>query len=185
MAEEEYGNKQQNIFGGRSAPAWALRMQLDLLNHIDNENHQKANFVIAADGVLLAVSLSQLNFDKAPEALFNVANVGWLVIAAAALISIIAIMVAVQPLTMKRGGRINLYWPGSYVDRLSKDEYVEQVKEMLSTDEDIVEEASREMYEYSEDEIIPKLRKVKVSTYVLVTGLMIGTLLIGYGLLAT
>ncbi len=177
----------QQQYTERSASAWGvLRAKLLLLNHIDQENHEKANYVIAGTGIVLAVALSQLNIEESATGITgDLINVGWLVIAFASLLALLFSMVAVQPMKPTKDRdkeRVNLYWPGSYLPQLSREEYARRLKETMQSDDMIIEEMAHELYDYSNDEIMPKLKKVKFATYVFVTGLAAGIVFIAFGM---
>jgi len=144
---------------------------LEMLNHIDGENSSRANVLIGIGTVLMTLLLPRLQ--EAGAFAVDWDHAGYLVIAVAALAAILNAVFAFKPSVYSPKRHLSLFYPGSYLRRLSKEQYSEQLLMLFRHDRELLGELSRELYNYG-GVVITQAKRVERSIYILVWGLILG-----------
>jgi hypothetical protein len=99
----------------------------------------KASILMGATFVIFTITIGQARGSATPPAL--------LILGAAAFFSAVFAVLAILPAThYRRGGPVNLLFFGSFT-QLSEEEYLDQVVERLSEDEQIYRTMARDIYQ--------------------------------------
>lgn len=151
---------------------------LEMLNHIDAENSSRANVLIGIGTVLMTLLLPRLQ--AAGKLALDWEHAGYFVIAGAALASIVNAVFAFKPSVYSPKRHLSLFYPGSYLRRLSKEQYSEQLLLLFRHDRELLSELSHELYNYG-GVVISQAKRVERSIYILIIGLIVGAALVVTG----
>ncbi|MFN3301469.1 MAG: Pycsar system effector family protein [Patescibacteria group bacterium] len=129
----------------------------------------KASFLMGISGVIFALSMGRIE------------KVGFLIISLFALLALVLSVWAVSyPLPRPKNVFSLLCWSGF---RGMKDhEYEEKIKEVISSDEKIVQEYLKEIYAIAKYSIEPKARLVKLASFILSLSLILGLFFLFIGI---
>jgi hypothetical protein len=147
---------------------------VEMLTHIDGENSSRANVLIGICSVLLTLVLPKLQ--DAGIFLLDWDHAGWLIIATGALVSVINAVFAFKPSVYSPKRHLSLFYPGSYLRRLTKEQYSEHLVQMFQHDRNLLTELSYELYNYG-GIVIAQAKRVERSIYILVGSLTAGAVL--------
>jgi len=92
------------------------------------------------------------------------------------MLTILSSLIAIKPRN-KANKHMNLYYPGSYVGKISRDEYVVRFKEMFRNDGLVLDELAKELYAYGTI-VRGDAKRVEFSFYVLGLSLVFGGLIL-------
>ena len=169
MEQENQQKTSESFLFEGSVPASFL----DLLQHIDSENSLKANILTAICGAFLVLGFPQIDIS---DGIMNLHNIGWAVIIFGSMLTILSSLIAIKPRN-KANKHMNLYYPGSYVGKISRDEYVVRFKEMFRNDGLVLDELAKELYAYGTI-VRGDAKRVEFSFYVLGLSLVFGGLIL-------
>jgi len=141
----------------------------DSFNHhrdLTDDLDRKASFFLALAGVIFALSVSRI--EEAP--FLVIAMTGILVV-------ILSVLVIRLPYRGKVKEKFSLMcWWG--FDGKSYEEYKEEINKVFGSDQAIVEQYQKEIWNLANYSIKPKSLLLKWASYVLVAGLFIGFILL-------
>lgn len=143
----------------------ALRDSLTLQNSLRAALDQKASFLVAIAAAVFAFSVIRMD------------TLNFQVLAACSFVTLVfAVFVVFLPFRGKRTERFSLLcWWG--IKDKDFNQYRTEIKQVLASDETIIEEYTREIWTLTEYSIRPKSRILKWASFVLVLGLLAGFVL--------
>lgn len=138
---------------------WEMRNALD----------RKASFLLSISGIIFVLSMMHLE------------KISFKVIAFASIIScLIALWTITLPFKERRRKAFHLM---SFLgfSKMTPEEYYQQILETIETDEKIIEEYIRNVYALATRSLEPKSKLIRIGNSVLTLGLIIGGILIIFG----
>jgi hypothetical protein len=136
----------------------------------------KANFLLGVSGIILTIALTKISSEQTMSD--PIIKFGFLIIIIATLISAILSILATKPKIGKKFKRINLFYYANFIQKLSRDEYVKEIQNLLKDKDKIEKQYAEEIYDFGCYDLAPRFKKINIAVTVLLTGLIIGTILI-------
>jgi hypothetical protein len=143
MPEELHGPTPQTEQPNQLFPVFAGTF-LGLIQHIDTQNSGRASALIGISSFLIAFAVP--HFESGASLSWN--NTGWAIICLGAFLAVVNGILVFKPTLHDARKRLNLFYPGSYLRRLSRDEYHTQFSALLESESHLREHFAQELYDY-------------------------------------
>ncbi|MCX7779139.1 MAG: DUF5706 domain-containing protein [Patescibacteria group bacterium] len=130
----------------------------------------KASFLVGVSGIIFALSMGRTE------------KIGFLIIAVAALISLILTIWAVSyPFPRPSKGVFSLLCWSGFIG-FKNGEYEKKIKEVISSEEKMAQEYLKEIYALSKYSIEPKAKMVRTASFILSLSLIAGLFILILGI---
>jgi len=154
-----------------------LNLHMELNKICDN----KANFLLGISGVILMIALTKISLEFT---LYNLMQLGFFIIMLASLISAILSVWVLKPKIGKGFERTNLFYYGSFTEKLSsREDYAREIQNLLKDQDKIIKHYAEEIWDFAYYDLAPRFRTINIATTILLVGLIIGTFFIIVSLL--
>ncbi len=173
-------------YGERAAPRMLLVEKvlgdiLDLHLRLHEITYANASFLIGAAGVILTLLAVEVLPNSKELNLLAKGGVG--VIALAAILSLAINIGIIDPKIDRKVKRKNLFYFKGFLDQYSIDGYASEVSKLLKSEDYIIEQYAKEVYDLSRNVLEPKFRLLKQAAWILLGGIVAGSILIFASLL--
>lgn len=148
----------------------------DILNlhmQLNDTCDKKANFIFGLSGIILLISLTKL-LDFINLDIHIGIKIGLVITIVTSLISAICSAYVIKP-KIKNSDRINLFYYGSFCDKLTRYRYEEELQKIIKNPEELIKQYSNEIYDLGQEDLKPRFEKLNTASRILISGLIIGT----------
>lgn len=162
-------------------PSFSLseRVMHDILNldiQLNKICDNKANYLLGISSIIITLSLSKISgFDNS---IHPAQKWGFIIMCLAALISAIISVDVLKPKIGKNFKKLNLFYYANFLEKLSREEYVKQIRHLLNDKNMIEDQYASEIYDFAYYDLSSRFKKIKLATEVLLGGLVISVILI-------
>jgi len=148
-----------------------LRLHMQLNATCD----KKANITLGISGIILIITLTKMIDIFSPDSNYDFfLKAGFILTIIASIFSAFLSVYVIYPKKIEDKSRLNLFYFGSFTD-ISKDKYVNEMKNLLRGREDIIAEYAEEIYDLGKYDLMPRFKTLNIASKILLWGLIIGT----------
>lgn len=143
--------------------------------HLDERVTAYVNLLL-----LISTFVFALTFNKFLDGQFKTYNMilqlALIVLIVASFITLIMSLLAVRP-RIGFKGKLNIFYYGTYIKRLNKENYKKAVLKTIDNDKNLIEAYTDEIYELSQKVLLPVYQIIRIGTDILIAGVGLSFLL--------